>query len=302
MKQHFLKPLALAILAGTLFTACKDDDEPAATNTITDIVSTNASFSNLKDGVVKAGLATTLAGGTFTVFAPNNTFLSAATVANTNAAALDNIIKYHAISGAKLLAADIRTGVNTSVTTANGDSVFVTKDSRGVFVNGFQVTTADINADNGVIHAIGGLLLPPTGTLSATVVANPNLDSLEKAVLRVSGLTTTLDNNTLTLFAPTNAAFTALLSALRLTDINQIPIATLTSVLGYHVVVGRKFSSDLTAGSQPMFASGSTTIALPASGATILGNGNGGTPSNITAVNIMARRAVIHIIDRVLLN
>jgi uncharacterized surface protein with fasciclin (FAS1) repeats len=300
MKQNFLKPLAVALLASALFTACKDDD-PVPTNTITDIVSNTASFSNLKDGVVKAGLAGTLAGGTFTVFAPNNTYLSAATVANTNAAALDNIIKYHAVSGAKLLAADIRTGVNTSVTTANGDSVFVTKDSRGVFVNGFQVITADINADNGVIHAIGGLLLPPTGTLSATVVGNPNLDSLEKAVLRVSGLVSTLDNNTLTLFAPTNAAFTALLTALRLTDINQIPIATLTSVLGYHVAVGRKFSSDLTAGSLTMFASGSTTVALPASGATIVGTGNGGTAANITQVNLMARRAVIHIIDRVLL-
>jgi uncharacterized surface protein with fasciclin (FAS1) repeats len=71
-------------------------------------------------------------------------------------------------------------------------------------------------------------------------------------------------------------------------------------VLGYHVVAGRKFSSDLTAGSLAMFSGGNATISL-SSGATIKGNGNGTNASNITATNIMCRNGVVHIIDRVLL-
>ncbi|MBK8141927.1 MAG: fasciclin domain-containing protein [Chitinophagaceae bacterium] len=51
----------------------------------------------------------------------------------------------------------------------------------------------------------------------------------------------TLSTARLTVFAPTNAAFTQLLGALSLTDINQIPVGTLLAVLRYHVVGGRAF-------------------------------------------------------------
>lgn len=40
------------------------------------------------------------------------------------------------------------------VVTAGGDSVFVTKNAMGVFVNGINVVTADKPASNGVIHTI----------------------------------------------------------------------------------------------------------------------------------------------------
>ncbi|HRF18779.1 MAG TPA: fasciclin domain-containing protein, partial [Chitinophagaceae bacterium] len=110
----------------------------------------------------------------------------------------------------------------------------------------------------------------------------------------------TLGSATLTVFAPTNAAFTQLLGALSLTDINQIPIGTLLAVLRYHVVGGRAFSSDLTNGNLAMLAGGNTTVSLT-TGATIRGNGNGGNASNITATNIVCRNGVVHLIDRVLL-
>jgi uncharacterized surface protein with fasciclin (FAS1) repeats len=196
------------------------------------------------------------------------------------------------------------------VITANGDSVFVTKNASGVYINGIKVTTADVTADNGVIHAIGKVLMPPVGNIVETAVAS-GLDSLVKAVTRATTapggdptLAATLSSAKLTVFAPTNAAFSQLLGALSLTNINDIPVATLLAVLRYHVVGGRAFSSDLSNTNLPMLAGGNTTVNLSngtSGGPTLTGNGNGGNKSNIIATNIVCKNGVVHLIDRVLI-
>jgi uncharacterized surface protein with fasciclin (FAS1) repeats len=317
IKNHFRSIILSSLLGLTVvsFSSCDKDDDPVVTNTITDIVVANLSYSVLKEAVVKAGLDATLRGaGPFTVFAPDNAAFSAAgitssTVASLSSTQLSDLLLYHTI-GSKILAAGVPAGPNAKVVTAGGDSIFVTNKAAGVFINGIQVLQADISADNGVIHRLAKSLNKPSGNIVATAQAS-GLDSLVKAVLRVNNtaggnpnIVSLLSNNTLTVFAPTNAAFTQLLAALSLTDINQIPIGTLTAVLGYHVVGGRAFSSDLANGSVTMFASGSTTVNLTngtGGGPTITGTGNGANRSNITATNIMCRNGVVHLIDRVLL-
>ncbi len=303
--------LFLLLSAPVVLISCDKDDDNATSNTITDIVVANGDFSTLEAAVVRANLQTTLSGsGPFTVFAPDNAAFAAAGITTSvlnslSPAQVQSILLYHTL-GSRVNAANVPAGPNAKVTTASGDSVFVTRDARGVFVNGVQVTTADISADNGVIHRIGRVLNPPVGNIVETAVAS-GLDSLVKAVTRATTapggdptLAGTLGSATLTVFAPTNAAFTQLLGALSLTDINQIPIGTLLAVLRYHVVGGRAFSSDLTNGSLTMLAGGTTTVSLT-TGATIRGNGNGGNASNITATNIVCRNGVVHLIDRVLL-
>lgn len=305
---------ALLLSAPVMLTSCDKDDDNTS-NTITDIVVAGADFSTLESAVVRAGLQTTLSGtGPFTVFAPDNAAFTAASITpsviNTLAPAdVSKLLLYHTLSS-RVPAASVPAGPNAKVITTGGDSIFVTRDARGVFVNGIQVAAADINADNGVIHRMPRVLNPPVGNIVQTAVA-AGLDSLVKAVTRATtapggdpNLTTTLSNGILTVFAPTNAAFTQLLGALSLTDINQIPIATLLAVLRYHVVGARAFSSDLANGNLAMLAGGNTTINLTngvGGGPTILGNGNGGNRSNITATNIMCRNGVVHLIDRVLL-
>ena len=305
---------AIALSVPVLITGCDKDDDPV-NNTITDVVVGNASFTTLEAAVVKAGLQTTLSGtGPFTVFAPDDAAFTASGITSTvlnslTPAQVSNILLYHTL-GAKVTAADVPAGPNAKVTTASGDSVFVTKNANGVFINGIKVNTADVAADNGVIHVIGRVLNPPVGNIVETAVAS-GLDSLVKAVTRATTapggdptLAGTLSTARLTVFAPTNAAFTQLLGALSLTDINQIPVGTLLAVLRYHVVGGRAFSSDLTNGSLPMLAGGNTTTNLTngtGGGPSIQGNGNGGNRSNITATNIVCRNGVVHLIDRVLL-
>jgi uncharacterized surface protein with fasciclin (FAS1) repeats len=308
-----LSSVLFAALLGATFSisSCKkkDDTPPPKTNTITDVVVGNASFSVLKEAVTKANLATTLSGtGPFTVFAPDNTAFSnagitSATVASLSATQLSDLLLYHTI-GSKILAANVPAGPNAKVVTAGGDSVFVTKNASGVFVNGIKVATADIPADNGVIHQLSKALNKP-GDKNIVQIAQANLggdnglDSLVTAVT-TADLGATLSGSLFTVFAPTNKAFRDLLTALSLPNIKSIPVATLIAVLTYHVVQGRAFSSDLVAGTLGMLGNRNTTISLT-SGATIKGNGNGMNASNIVATNIMCRNGVVHVIDRVLL-
>ena len=316
---HKIKLGALAlIISSTLFTACSKDDDPVTTdNTIAGKVINTSDFSTLEEAMNKANLQTTLRGaGPFTVFAPDNAAFAAsgitpAVLNSLTTAQTASILLYHTLP-AEVMAANVPAGPNAKVITASGDSVFVTRNASGVYVNGIAVTQADIDATNGVIHKIGRVLIPASGDLVETAQEPANgLDSLVKAVVRANNtlggdpnLIAALQTGTLTVFAPTNAAFTEVLNALSLTDINDIPIATLTAVLKYHVVGGRAFSSDLANGQVTMLAGGNTTVNLTngsGGGPTITGTGNGANRSNIVATNIMATNGVVHVIDRVLL-
>jgi uncharacterized surface protein with fasciclin (FAS1) repeats len=314
------KRATIALLAlSFLFASCDkdDDDDTGPGQAITGIVVANNNYSTLEAAVIKANLQATLNGaGPFTVFAPDNAAFTAsgitdATLNGLTPQQVSSILLYHTLPG-KIPAASVPAGPNAKVTTASGDSVFVTRNASGVFVNGIKVEEADINASNGVIHRIGKVLLPPSGNLVATAQVQANgLDSLVKAVLRAANgpggnpaLVATLQSSTLTLFAPNNAAFTQLLGALGVSDINAIPVATLLAVLQYHVVPGRVFSSDLTNGQVTMLAGGTTTVNLnngTDGGPTVTGSGNAMNKSNIIATNVMATNGVVHIIDRVLL-
>lgn len=311
--KKLIRQTALMFAFPAVLVSCKKDEDPA--NNITDVVVNNPSFSTLEAAVVKANLQATLSGtGPFTVFAPDDAAFTASgiTISTLNSltpAQVSAILLYHTIPS-RILAANVPAGPNAKVITAGGDSVFVTRNASGVFINGIQVTTADVAADNGVIHVVGRVLNPPAGNIVETAVG-AGLDSLVKAVTRATteaggdpALASTLSTAKLTVFAPTNAAFTQLLGALSLTDINQIPMGTLLAVLRYHVVGDRAFSSDLANGNLPMLAGGNTTINLTngtGGGPSILGNGNGGNRANITATNIVCRNGVVHLIDRVLL-
>jgi uncharacterized surface protein with fasciclin (FAS1) repeats len=124
------------------------------------------SFNTLVAAVKAAGLVETLKGpGPFTVFAPTDAAfkkLPAGTVEGllkpANKARLAAILTYHVVPG-KVKAADLA-GKRLSVATVQGQKVKI--DGRhGVKVNGAKVVKADIGTDNGIIHVIDSVLLPP---------------------------------------------------------------------------------------------------------------------------------------------
>jgi uncharacterized surface protein with fasciclin (FAS1) repeats len=166
------------------------------------------------------------------------------------------------------------------------------------------VTQADVAASNGVIHIIGKVLLPPSGNLVEMAQADTSFSYLVAAVVRASEGSTNVAQvlsgaGPFTVFAPTNDAFRAA-GFPTIASIQAADPAVLTSILTYHVIPARVFSSDLTDGEQaPTVNGGKVTIGLT-SGATVKGNSNA-MASNIIATNIMATNGVIHVIDRVLL-
>lgn len=309
--KHLTK-IALFSFVLFSFTSCSNDDDSPSfteTNTITDIVASNPNFSMLKAAVIKAGLAETLSSdGPFTVFAPDNDAFQAAGITTSvieslSGEDLKKILLYHTLA-TKVEAANVPAGPNATVETINGNSIFLTSNSSGVFVNGFSVKQADIQADNGVIHVISSVLMPPMGNIVETAIANENLSFLVAAVVRASEGDTNVaevlsSNGPFTVFAPTNQAF---IDA-GFPDIASIEAAdpnTLTAILTYHVIGARAFSSDLVDGvNLPTLNGGTIEVGLDPT-PTITGNSNT-SPSNIIAVNIVTTNGVVHVIDRVLL-
>jgi uncharacterized surface protein with fasciclin (FAS1) repeats len=162
---------AIAVAALLALTACSSSDsmEEAApeaamtTNTIVDVASGNADFSTLVAALSAAGLVETLSGeGPFTVFAPTNAAFEAlpaglldALLLPENKETLVKILTYHVVSG-EVMAADVTDG---DVATVEGQKITL-NTMGGVTVNKAKVVTADVMADNGVIHAIDAVLVP----------------------------------------------------------------------------------------------------------------------------------------------
>ncbi len=130
---------------------------------IVDVAKQAGSFKTLTTAIEAAGLASTLSSpGPYTVFAPSDEAFSklpAGTVENLlkDKAKLAQILTYHVVPG-RLMAADVAS--KPSLKTAEGRSVKI--DTRqGVQVQGARVVKPDVLADNGVIHVIDRVILPP---------------------------------------------------------------------------------------------------------------------------------------------
>jgi len=129
--------------------------------------SANGSFDTLVAAVQAAGLEETLnAEGPYTVFAPTDEAFAALPegtieklVKPENQEALGQILAYHVVAGA-VSSAEIEPG---AIGTVEGSDMEVAVDAAGVVVNGeANVLQPDVVADNGVIHVVDMVLLPPT--------------------------------------------------------------------------------------------------------------------------------------------
>lgn len=311
-KIKLIKLLMLLIMIGTVAASCKKskDSDP---KTIYETISSNQQYSFLTAAINKAGLVNALNEvdkGELTLFAPTNDafmavgFKNLGDLAKVPDTTLTQILLYHVL-GSKIEAAQIPQASNTEVITLNGKPVYATRTSDNkVFINGVSVTKANIECTNGVIHQIDRVLMPATGTIVETAIGNPDFSLLVAAVLRASQGATNVANvlsgaGPFTVFAPTNQAFInagfANEAAINAADPN-----TLTSILTYHVIAGRIFSSDLTNGAMPATVNGEKVTISLTSGAQVKGMGNT-TPSNIIATDIVTTNGVIHVIDQVLL-
>ncbi len=138
---------------------------PAQAADIVDTAIEAGSFKTLVAAVQAAGLVETLKGeGPFTVFAPTDeafAALPAGTVEDLlkpeNKDKLVAVLTYHVVSG-KVMSTDLTDDMTAK--TVQGGEIKIDLD-KGVMVNDATVVTADVAADNGVIHVIDKVILPP---------------------------------------------------------------------------------------------------------------------------------------------
>jgi uncharacterized surface protein with fasciclin (FAS1) repeats len=305
--------LFLAVLLVGFLSGCKKDGEEATPQSATDVINGDDRFTLLETALTKAGLADALRStNNITVFAPTDAAFRAAGYTNLDAipaAQLASILQYHVLP-TRIASSAINIGDNNpqaTLLTTNG-TLYITRNSTGVSVNGARVTAADINASNGVIHAIDKVLLPPPGNLLEVIGAlnltSNNSYSLVVAAAQRAGsaIVNTLSASAgpYTLFVPTNAAFAAANLGSQ-AAIDATPVTTLQALLLNHVIGARVFSANLTNGPVPMASGSASTVAVNGNTFTITGKGNGTSASNITRADVVATNGVIHVIDRVLL-
>ncbi len=156
--------LTFASGAGAQMTA-----SPASMNegpTIVDVAVNAGSFTTLVAALKAADLVGALQGpGPFTVFAPTDAAFEKLPAGTVDALLKDPkklaaILTYHVVSG-KVMAKDVIKAGGAEPKTLEGQMLDIQVRNGEVFVNGAQVTTADVAASNGVIHIIDTVLLPP---------------------------------------------------------------------------------------------------------------------------------------------
>lgn len=314
-----LTKIALLTALGFGFFSCSNDDDAGDVvlpgNTIADYVGSNENFTSLAAALDAAGLTTTLAGDSnYTVFAPDNAafnaFLSASPYSSLDEVPVEllrEILLNHVLSGNKM-SGELETGYITSMATgaASGENLSMYIDtSDGVTINGVaDVTTADVEVENGVIHVVDAVIGLPDITTFAQ--ADPTFDILVSALTReesynfVETLQATEDPAPFTVFAPTNDAFGDFLTEMNFASLEDIPSDVLASVLSYHVVTGANVrSSDLTDGMMVgTFEGGEFTVNL---GDEVTITDETGRTSTVIAADVQANNGVIHVIDTVLM-
>lgn len=308
-----IKVLLAITLLMSFSIACDDDDEATQSN-IVQLAQSNTNLSTLVTALSEfPDLVTTLSGnGNFTVFAPTNAAfadlleeLEADDLSDIPNEVLREVLEYHVIATAELKAADL---ASQGYTTVEGQKLYVSVGSS-VKINGtITVTTPNVDASNGVVHVVDKVIMPPSETIAEIALGfNPGeFTQLIAALGRTQGRTLDLlaavsNPGEYTVFAPTDDAFEALYTALDVNGINDIAIGTLEAVLKHHVIVGRKYSSDLTNGGLETLNGDDVTINL--TNLTVTGSSGGSNVANLQAalLNVNATNGVIHVIDRVLL-
>ncbi len=332
--KNFTKLTLLFLL--TSIVSCSDDDDgnmpPDDSVTIVEAAQATAELNTLVSALQKADesanndLVAALSGeGPFTVFAPTNEAFNDLLAQLDGFDSLDDfssqqlqdllavILTYHVVADASVLSTDLSDG--QSITTLQGSTLQVSTQG-GVFIGDAtdvdaEVTTANIEVSNGVVHIIDKVLLPQAildeladiilVPITDLALGNENLENLVAALVAADGdLPTVLrGDGPFTVLAPTDEAFATFLDGAALED---VPVDVLTNVLLNHVISGEVTSEDLTgleSGYTSTLATGAgdqnVSLFFDASGDVIF---NG--VSTVITPDVKALNGIVHVVNAVI--
>ncbi|HMI02104.1 MAG TPA: fasciclin domain-containing protein [Pedobacter sp.] len=308
--------LNFLLLAGS-FTSCKKssfENGPAKVS-LYQITADDRNFTLFRAAINRAGLQEMFNGKEpLTILAPTNqAFInvglgSEATINKFTPGFMDSLVRSHIIPGRVDVSAI--TG-SKEVATLNRTAT-IAKIGNTVYTNGGDITRLNLEATNGLLNVTTKVLVAPVPSILdyLAIPLNTTYTFLVAAINRASQGSTNFaemlrGNGAYTLFAPTNAAFIDAGFA-NIAAVSTAAPATLENLLKYHLIEGRKLSSDLdsvplnTLANVPVYFDRNSTIAYTTNSANgILFNPQMSSPV-VTSPNYLAGNGVIHFISRVL--
>ena len=303
---------SLALAFAAVLVACGTDSADAGTpptQNVVQLAQGNPDLSILVEAVVAADLAGTLsAPGPYTVFAPTNAAFAAllTELGVTKAELLANkplltaVLQYHVL-GARVAKAQIPLG--KAITPLAGGffkidqsgADFIITDGRN---RTSKIIATDIAASNALVHVVDKVILPANKNIVQTAQSLPDFSILVEAVVAADLAATLSGPGPFTVFAPTNAAFAALLTELGVSKAALLANKPLlTAVLTYHVLGARVLKADVVPGTQPNTVQGEN---FSISAALAITDKRART-ANIVATDVLTSNGAIHVIDRVIL-
>ena len=146
--------------------------------------------------------------------------------------------------------------------------------------------------------SLGMNVMSQTNVFDDIIAMSPDHTYLEAALIQ-EGLDVALQNNaaTLTVFAPTDAAFDNLAAALNTDIAGLLALPTLSDILTYHVLDIEVPSSAVTNGlvAQPLSPTNTLKLTVTSAGDVFVNQ------AQVTAVDLSAGNGVVHVLGAVVL-
>ncbi len=267
----------------------EDDNGNGETEqTLLELLGDSDDFTMLAELVGDADLEGTLDGDEdLTVFAPTDDAfddLPDGVLDGLDGDDVADILLYHVTEGT-VMSSDVDDGV---IETTDGRVLLATEADGDLQINDSTVVDADIEASNGVAHAVDSVILPP-GDI-AEVAQENGLDELVDAVTAADLVDTVTGDDLLTVFAPTDEAFNAASEV-----IDGLDQQELVDALLFHVLDSGAFSSfEITPGMFDTAAGVEVEVSLD--GEVLMYD-----TAEIVITDVVAENGIVHVIDEVVL-
>ena len=316
MRKHMTRTLAAVAAAAILTLSALPDAEAGRRRqrsttrnaNLVQALEQQGKFSILLTALDTAGLTDTVANAeALTILAPTDAaFMDLLTELGISAEellanpALGDILSYHVLAGKVRSRELVYNSINETLLAER--EVLARSQNFAVYINNAGVERANLRAANGLIHILDTVLLPPEDGPVQNIVDVLELDGRFTVLLTAldqEGLLGALEDPeaVLTLFAPTDDAFVALLEDLEIGAEDLLANPALTDILLYHVAADNQQVMDLlrSGGTETLLTGESVSVQFRSRRVTVNGD------SQVINTNVNAPNGVIQVIDAVLL-
>lgn len=302
---HAIDAVLLVAQNATVPPSANTTDPGADLGTVDEIILQEEDLSTLAAAFDAAGLVGVICPDcNFTLFAPTNDafaavdqdfltkLLTAPWVTH-----LVSLLSFHATTSTtdRVLSTDLVDGLVLSM--MNAENVTVDIGDSGIvitseFTTGSTVVEADLQAENGVVHKVGAVLLPEFVVTDIAGLGNTSVGADFTILFELLSIAEIVPDNC-TVFAPTDAAFAALGNDVL--DSLREDKDTLVGILVNHVVAAVVPSVSVTDGLSTQ-SLGDLELTFAVNDGTVMVN-----DATVVVADVLANNGIVHAIDKVLL-